>query len=107
MSAIPTDSDIDLEALVEFLYNQAITRKWIYSSANKFFTTALGKDGIDSVVMSEELDGAWHVLPESWREYFENDEFGEGGREGVLEDLARSIARVRLSRSFFEGITDV
>ena len=103
----PTDSDIDLEALVEFLYDQE-ARKWIHSTANRFFTTALGNDGIESVVISGEADGAWAVLPESWREYFEGEAFqvGEGEREAVLEDLARSQERVRIRRSSFKGSTE-
>ena len=90
---------IDLDQLVDFLYTQEIAKKWIFSTMNKFFATAIASDGVESVVISEDPEGSWNVLPASWREYFENDQFGPGGRGELLEDLAsaRDIQRVRTS----------
>ena len=94
---------IDLEGMVDFLFEQETARKWIFSSSNKLFTTALGSDGVESIIISEADDGAWKVLPSSWREYFEKGEFGQGGRDRVLEDLARSVERVRICHNFLRG----
>lgn len=81
---------IDLQRLLQFIFEDSIPFALIDSASNAFFAPSKTDARVE---LRRGEAGCWDLLPEEWRLYFESVE-DAGQRDGVVRDLAQGALRV-------------